>query len=165
MCLEGFSRVARGEGTLEGREILEAIKRTAERQVPRCAVLACSDSRVSPELLTLSNIGEMFVVRVAGNVVTDVVYDSLQFAVSALGVRKIYVIGHKKCGAVMLAVQGGSPPSLASQLEEAVKRARGDPRGAEIENILISCEKLRPLGVEVEGWYYDIDEVRLERVC
>ena len=165
MCLEGFSKVARGEGAVSGAEVLSAIRRTAERQSPRCAVLTCSDSRLSPELLTLSNIGDMFVVRVAGNVVTDVVYDSLRFAVESLGIRKIYVIGHKRCGAVALAAQGKAPPSLAPQLEEALKRASFDVRRAEVENVCISCEKLRSLGAEVECYYYDMDKPALERVC
>lgn len=165
MCLEGFSRVASGSGGLSGRDVLEAIRRTAAAQSPKCAVLTCADSRLSPELLTLSNIGDMFVVRVAGNVVTDVVYDSLKFAVEQLGVRKIYVIGHKRCGAVALAAQGKAPPSLAAQLSEAVKRAGGDAEKAAVENIKLSCERLKALGAEVEGYYYDMDVPALNKVC
>lgn len=164
-CLDGFNSVKIGAGRIDGAEILKRIRETSARQQPKCAVLTCSDSRVSPELLTLSNIGDMFVVRVAGNVVTEDVYDSIRFAVNSLGVSKVYVIGHKNCGAVALAAAGRAPPSLAGQLSEAVKRAGGDVRRAEVENVKISCEKLRGLGVEVEGYYYDMESVELVRVC
>ena len=165
MCIEGFRNLLNGTGALTAESILARIRATASRQSPRCAVLTCSDSRLSPELLTLSNIGDMFVIRIAGNVVTDAVYDSLKFAVERLGVRKIYVIGHKRCGAVELALKGEAPPSLAAQLNEAVKRAGGDLRKAEVENVKIACEKLGELGAEVEGYYYDLDGPALIPVC
>ena len=98
MCLEKFEEVRRGVGLLTARDVVERARATAARQAPRCAILTCSDSRVAPELLTPSNLGEMFVVRVAGNVVDDLVLHSLKFAVENLGVRKIYVIGHRWAG-------------------------------------------------------------------
>jgi len=122
--LEKFEEVRRGVGVLTARDVVERARATAARQVPRCAVLTCSDSRVAPELLTLANLGEMFVVRVAGNVVDDLVLYSLMFAVENLGVRKIYVIGHKRCGAVASALEGRAPPSHCT----TDKRSRGQSR-------------------------------------
>jgi carbonic anhydrase len=84
VCLEKFEEVG-GVGVLTARDVVERARATAARQAPRCAVLTCSDSRVAPELLTLSNLGEMFVVRVAGNVVDDLVLHSLKFAAENLG--------------------------------------------------------------------------------
>jgi hypothetical protein len=81
VCLEKFEEVKRGIGVLTARDVVKRARATAARQAPKCAVLTCSDSRVAPELLTLSNLGEMFVVRVAGNVIDDLVFHSLKFAV------------------------------------------------------------------------------------
>jgi carbonic anhydrase len=125
-----------------------------------------SDSRVAPELLTLSDLGEMFVVRVAGNVVDDLVLHSLKFAVENLGVRKIYVIGHKRCGAVASALEGRAPQPIAQQIKEAAARAgSASTEAVEVENVKITCEKLRGLGAEVEGFYYDLDAFELRRIC
>ncbi len=69
-------------------------------QNPAVAVLACSDSRVSPEIIFDQGLGELFVVRVAGNVVDDTVLGSIEYAVEHLGVSVVAVVGHTKCGAV-----------------------------------------------------------------
>ncbi len=69
-------------------------------QAPAVAVLACSDSRVGPELLFDQGLGELFVVRVAGNVLDYTVLGSLEYAVEHLGVALILVMGHSSCGAV-----------------------------------------------------------------
>jgi carbonic anhydrase len=131
VCLEKFEEVRRGVGLLTARDVVGRARATAVRQAPRCAVLTCSDSRVAPELLTLSNLGEMYVVRVAGNVVDGLVLHSLKFAVENLGVRKIYVIGHKRCGAVAAALEGRAPPPPHCTTD---KKSRGQswlrqPRG------------------------------------
>jgi len=166
VCLEKFEEVWRGVGVLTARDVVERARATAARQPPRCAVLTCSNSRMAPELLTLSNLGEMIVVRVAGNVVDDLVLHSLKFAVKNLGVRKIYVIGHKRCGAVALALEGRAPPSIAQQIKEAAARAgSASTEVVETENMKIACEKLRGLGAEVEGYYYDLDAFELRRIC
>jgi len=64
--IEKFEVVRRGVGVLTARDVVERARATAAQQDPRCAVLTCSNSRVAQELLTLSNQGEMIVVRVAG---------------------------------------------------------------------------------------------------
>jgi carbonic anhydrase len=166
VCLERFDEVRRGVGVLTARDVVERARATAARQAPRCAVLTRSDSRVAPELLTLSNLGEMFVVRVAGNVVDDLVLYSLKFAVENLGVRKIYVIGHKRRGAVAAALEGRAPPPIAQKIKEAAARAcSASPEAVETENVKITCEKLRGLGAEVVGYYYDLDAFELRRIC
>lgn len=72
-------------------------------QSPGVAVLCCSDSRVAPELLFDEGLGQLFVVRLAGNVVDDAVLGSLQYAIQHLAVRMILVLGHSACGAVTAA--------------------------------------------------------------
>ncbi len=99
-------------------------------QSPAAAVLACSDSRVSPELLFDQGLGELFVVRVAGNIVDDIVLGSLEYAVEHLRVCAIVIMGHSSCGAVTSAcacdfdrVEGATGVVLRA-LEPSVTAAR-----------------------------------------
>lgn len=96
---EGNQRFARGAPRLGATD---PAFRTALAcgQHPLAAVLACSDSRVSPELLFDQGLGRLFVVRVAGNVVDQTVLGSLEYAVEHLGVPLVVVMGHSSCGAV-----------------------------------------------------------------
>lgn len=70
------------------------------RQSPSVIVLSCADSRVTPELIFNQKLGSLFVVRVAGQVVDDVVVDSIEFAVANFNAHMIVVLGHSDCGAV-----------------------------------------------------------------
>lgn len=87
---------------------IDAIQqRTAGAQAPFAAILACADSRVAVEFLFDQPLGELFVTRVAGNIVTPVVQASLEYAVQNLGVKAIMVLGHSGCGAVDAALKAG----------------------------------------------------------
>lgn len=79
---------------------------TAEQQ-PHTIVLSCADSRVVPELVFDAGIGELFVVRVAGNIANTDSIASIEYAVAHLGSKVIIVLGHQSCGAVTAAVNGG----------------------------------------------------------
>jgi carbonic anhydrase len=87
----------------------ERRQETAKGQHPFAAVLTCADSRLSPELIFDQSLGDVFVVRNAGNVAEPVGEGSLEYAVEHLGVRLIVVLGHGKCGAVT-AVAGAAAP-------------------------------------------------------
>lgn len=77
------------------------LKKHAKGQKPKAAILTCSDSRVIPELIFDKGMGELFVVRIAGNVAADpIVIESLEYAVENLGVELILILGHTGCGAV-----------------------------------------------------------------
>lgn len=76
-------------------------------QHPPVVILSCSDSRVPPEIVFDEGLGDMFVVRVAGNVVDDDVMGSIEYAVEHLGSSLIVVMGHQSCGAVKAVVDGG----------------------------------------------------------
>ncbi|MFK7968897.1 MAG: carbonic anhydrase [Bacteroidia bacterium] len=76
-------------------------------QDPYAIVLSCADSRVVPELAFDSGLGELFVVRVAGNVANSSSIASIEYAVAHIGTPVIVVLGHQSCGAVTAAVQGG----------------------------------------------------------
>jgi carbonic anhydrase len=71
-----------------------------EGQAPHAVVLACSDSRVIPDFIFGQGLGDLFVVRVAGNYPDDLVLGSIEFAVAELGARLVMVLGHENCGAV-----------------------------------------------------------------
>lgn len=91
----------------------------ARGQHPYAVILACADSRVAPELIFDEGLGNLFVVRVAGNVVDDVVLASIEYAVIHLGSTLVMVLGHQRCGAVTATVE-----ALAGHGSEADKDTR-----------------------------------------
>ncbi len=105
----------------------------ASSQYPIVAVLSCSDSRVAPELVFDQNPGDVFVVRIAGNVLGDKGLASLEYAVKFLGAPLLMVLGHTNCGAVAAAVKvvteraelPGHLPELVKSIEPAVIAAHG----------------------------------------
>ena len=101
--LEGNERFLRGESRFTGlrREMLDEL---AAGQQPFATILGCSDSRVPPELIFDAVIGELFVIRVAGNVLSPEVAGSLQYAGSHLRTPVFVVLGHEGCGAVQAAI-------------------------------------------------------------
>lgn len=94
----------------------------AKGQAPFAALVGCADSRVGPEHLFGAGLGELFIVRTAGNYVDDAGYGSLAYAVAALGVPLIVVLGHERCGAVDAATKlvtnnSQLPPSLTRMVQ------------------------------------------------
>ncbi len=100
----------------------------AQSQHPIAAVLSCSDSRVPPELLFDQGIGDLFVVRSAGQVADAAGLGSLEYAAEHLGVRLIVVLGHQRCGAVSAAFKGdhatGNLATLVGEILPAVGAAK-----------------------------------------
>ena len=94
---------------------------------PVAAVLSCSDARVSPNLVFDQHGGRLFVVRIAGNTAVPAALASLDFAVDALGVELLLVLGHTGCGAVQAAVAGTCGGHLASVVEPICRVAREMP--------------------------------------
>jgi carbonic anhydrase len=102
-------------------------------QHPFAVVLGCGDSRVVPELIFDQGVGDLFVLRIAGNVADDAVIASIEYAVEHLGTRLVVVLGHEKCGAVTAAIahqpDTGKINNLLSYIEpsvNAVLKASGD---------------------------------------
>ena len=105
--LEGNKRFVNGQLAHPGRKP-EDFAALAEGQAPLAAIVGCADSRVGPEVIFDQGVGDLFVVRVAGNIVSGAgptVKGSIEFAVAELGVRLIMVLGHSQCGAVKAAIQ------------------------------------------------------------
>ena len=103
----------------------------AKGQKPFAIVLACADSRVAPEVLFDQGLGDLFVLRVAGNIANDDIKASIEYAVEHLGSGLIVVLGHERCGAVKAAVAGGELPGhlpgLIEKIRPAVEKVKGLP--------------------------------------
>lgn len=95
----------------------------ATAQHPFATLLTCADSRVPGEIIFDQGIGDLFDVRIAGNVVTPEVLGSLEYAAALLGTRLIMVVGHERCGAVTAAIQGEALPGHVSTFVKAIKPA------------------------------------------
>jgi len=91
-------------------------KELTEGQQPFAIVLSCADSRVVPELAFDTGLGELFVVRVAGNIANTSSIASIEYAVAHCGSKLIVVMGHESCGAVTAAVSGGDNGHNINQL-------------------------------------------------
>lgn len=116
-------------GQAAPRELVKTREELAKGQSPKVVVLGCADSRLSPELIFDKNLGELFVVRTAGNIADKVALGSMEYAVEHLHASVIVVLGHEKCGAVAAAADGGKMPTdnlkaIVKQIEPALKEYR-----------------------------------------
>lgn len=160
----------------------------AKGQGPFAALVGCADSRVGPEHLFGAGLGELFIVRTAGNYVDDAGYGSLAYAVAALGVPLIVVLGHERCGAVDAATKlvvnnEQLPPSLTRMVQPilpAVVAARAAGTGGDLVDAAIHmnvrhvtrtlrqstdpllADPLRTGKLMVVGAYYDLDTGKVE---
>lgn len=107
------------------------LARHSEGQFPFACVMGCADSRVSPEIIFDQGLGDLFVTRVAGNVLGSGTLASIEYAVQHLGVRLLIVFGHEKCGAVAAALKASDAPGaigmLLREIAPAVNEARTQP--------------------------------------
>jgi carbonic anhydrase len=142
--IEGNQRFMKGQLVHPGRSP-EEFAALAEGQAPVAAIIGCADSRVAPELIFDQGVGDLFVVRVAGNIVSGggpLVKGSIEFAVAVLGVRLILVLGHSQCGAVKAAIEHidandalpGSIGQLIDPIRSAVRAVAGHP-GDKLTNV------------------------------
>ena len=127
---------------------LTALKeKTVDKQEPFAGVLACADSRVPVELIFDQTIGEIFVTRVAGNLVTPEIIASLEYGVAVLGVKTLLVLGHSGCGAVKAAMKADTVPgqisALYAPLRQAVEQSGGNVDKAIEANAKIQAALLR----------------------
>jgi carbonic anhydrase len=106
------------------RNLLEQVNETSEGQHPFAIILSCIDSRTSAELIFDQGLGDVFSVRIAGNIVNEDILGSMEFACKVAGARIIVVLGHSKCGAVKGAcdhVELGNLTTLLSKISPAVE--------------------------------------------
>jgi len=160
MLKEGNKRFVDKDAT--DRDLLSQVGQTSGGQFPFAALLSCIDSRVPAELVFDQGIGDVFNVRVAGNIVNEDVLGSLEYSCKVAGSKVVVVLGHTKCGAVTAAcnhVELGNITHLLSKIQPAVSDAmEGEATADAIEkvtlkNIQLSIERIRnesPILAEME---------------
>ena len=106
------------------RQDVERRHQIAAGQAPRAALFGCSDSRLAAEIIFDKGLGDLFVVRNAGQVISDSVLGSLEYAVAVLGVPLIVVLGHDECGAVAAAIESVGPdaPQLPVHIRGIIEK-------------------------------------------
>lgn len=188
---EGNARYVSGGRVAEARSSREHRAELLNGQKPYAVVVGCSDSRVPPELIFDAGLGELFVIRVVGEVVGPAQLASVEYAVEACGTKLVVILGHARCGAVGATVgvmlDGVEPfsESLASvvdgirpALESWLPARREEPRGALVEeavraNVRASVQahrqgsklldrRVREDGVEIVGAVYDLESGRVD---
>lgn len=186
--LEGNDRFASGR-PIHPRRKPEDFQPLAEGQAPLAVIIGCADARVAPELLFDEGVGELFVVRVAGNIVSGAgasVKGSVEYAVAELGVRLIMVLGHSNCGAVKAALKyidakdalPGAIGDLVDTIRPAAAAAKNKPPGEALDiaikrNVQRGVERLNTLhpivasgvnkgDVKVVGAVYDLHNGRVK---
>jgi carbonic anhydrase len=179
--LAGNERFVKGQ-TLNPRRSPSDFSSLAKAQYPEAVIITCSDSRVSPEILFDVGVGDLFVVRVAGNVVDGTgvtVKGSTEYGIAELNVPLVVVLGHSNCGAVKAAIQHihardslpGAINGLVELIKPAVIQSKGQP-GDPLENAIIQnvkngvarLEGLQPIiaprvkegKVKIVGGVYDL---------
>lgn len=128
----GNERFVIGEMT-HFHQSVERRSEVAMGQKPFAVIVGCADSRVPPEVVFDQGLGDLFVVRCAGNALGDAAIGSIEYAVEHLGARLVVVLGHERCGAVDAVVKGGHLPGHIAAFEPAIEpivadalRAGGD---------------------------------------
>ncbi len=121
------------------------IDTSANGQSPFAVVVTCSDSRITPERIFNASIGELFVIRTAGNTIGNFELGSIEYGVEILKAKVIVVVGHTGCGAVAQALRGtkadGSIQYILDEILEAINEEK-NPRIAEILNVKNSTSKI-----------------------
>lgn len=148
-------------------------------QAPHTIVLSCADSRVVPELAFDSGLGELFVVRVAGNVANTSSMASIEYAVAHLGTKVIVVLGHQSCGAVTAAIAGGDNGyNLNHLLSHVAPAIAASEEGAPVNEVVKTNAKLNAEelvnrsaiiknavetgGLKIVSGYYNLDSGKVD---
>jgi carbonic anhydrase len=169
--MAGNVRYISGGLTSFAEDLAELKQKTAEKQEPFAAVLACADSRVPVELIFDHSIVRLFVTRVAGNIATLEIIASLEYGAAVLGTKAVMVLGHGNCGAVKAAIAAKPVPgqisALYAPLRPAVDQAGGKLDEAIRANAKMQATVLREASpvlaglvkekkLTVVGAYYDL---------
>ena len=147
-------------------------------QAPFAIIVSCADSRVVPELVFDSGLGELFVIRVAGNVANTSSIASVEYAVAHLGVQLIVVMGHESCGAVKAALGGGdNGPNLnhllshiqpvidsakSSEVDDVVRQNARTAANAYLENSAILQDAKNKGALHIASAYYELSSGKVE---
>ncbi len=168
------------------QDALEHPNRTADRrevsrasQAPYAVIVGCSDSRVSPEIIFDEGIGDLFIVRVAGNVIGPLERESIEFSVLSLKSVLVLILGHENCGVIKNVMQGKTEeiPALSLIIGPAVKGVKDrDPaevlkaaikaNALNMKDLLLHSGKLAKLAkkkqIDIEAAYYNLQTGKVE---
>lgn len=145
----------------------------SEGQNPYAAIIGCADSRVIPESIFSAGIGDLFVMRTAGNVVSEHLLGSLEYAADVLGVRLAVVLGHTGCGAVSAAIKNSDGKKYIGYITKAIREAAGEETDEykvcvlNVKNTVSAVKKALDIDdntdyVEVIGAIYNIENGKVE---
>ena len=128
---EGNRRFAAGDSSHDARSARTRRDELASSQLPFAAILGCSDSRVPVEIVFDQGLGDLFVIRVAGNVVAPSQIGSVEFATERFGTRLVVVLGHSRCGAIQATLEQLQRPreNQSRNLHSIVDRIRPSVEG------------------------------------
>lgn len=154
---------------------------TKKSQEPFAVILACSDSRTAPEIIFDQGLGDLFVIRTAGNIADDIAIGSMELAIAEFSIPMIMVLGHQNCGAVKMAIAGskteGHIASIMNQIRTAIEVTRELPGNLQDNvartNVLRVVNHLKNSStllqsyinrdkVKIIGAYYWFDDGRVE---
>ena len=141
--LEGNQRFI-GDLTIKGHKDSERRVEVAKGQHPIAIVVCCSDSRVPPEQVFDVGLGDIFVIRVAGNVVDAIELGSIEYAAAHLHVPLVVVMGHERCGAVTAAISGDAAPahvlSIVDKIQQNLVGSTPAPGDAVDQAVIINAK-------------------------
>ena len=182
ILIEGNSRFVQSEKAQ--RDLQDQVLETSKGQYPFAVILSCIDSRVPAELIFDQGIGDIFSVRVAGNIVNEDVLGSIEYSCKVAGSKAVVVMGHTKCGAVTAAcndVELGNITALLQKIQPAVDiiKAKGgvmDDDAIEkvsLTNVRLSIDRIRAESpilsemernneIEIVGALYDVSTGKVE---
>lgn len=164
------------------RNLLQQVNETSAGQFPFATILSCIDSRTSAELIFDQGLGDIFSIRIAGNILNEDILGSMEFATKVVGTKVIVVLGHTKCGAIVGAcnhVEMGNLTTLLNKIQPAIyneKTTKDNRTGSNAEfvknvtelNVHLTIERIRresPIIAELEssgqikivGGMYDVE--------
>jgi len=169
------------------RNLLQQVNETSKGQFPFATILSCIDSRTSAELIFDQGLGDIFSIRIAGNILNEDILGSMEFATKVMGTKIIVVLGHTKCGAVVGAcnhVEMGNLTTLLNKIQpaiyqekETVENRTGSNetfvRNVTEINVFLTIDRIRresPIIAELEqngaikiiGGLYDVENGRVD---
>ncbi len=169
------------ESSVYPNQSSERRKEISQKQNPLAAIICCSDSRAAPEIVFDHGLGDIFVVRTAGNILDSIAVGSIEYAVEYLNVSLIVVLGHANCGAVNAVIQKfdgeGNIHKIIKTIKPAVELAKtmhGDLLTNAIKNNIksvikklkssdpIISKKIKNNKIEIIGAYYCLESGKIE---
>lgn len=161
--LEGNRRYS-AEKSLHPNRDKERRAETAAAQNPFAVILSCSDSRVASEIIFDQGIGDLFIVRVAGNVVGPLELSSIEFAVHQLGVELVFVVGHENCGAIQAVVsgQGALIAPIANLIQIGQEQTMEQAVKHNVLHVVQTLQKKMGEKAHIAGGYYQLSSGLIE---